>query len=187
MNSPTEIIFFKSHILNISSQSQDQRICHRKLTIFSGQTVELVWEHKSRGGNQERAISMGQCLSHTTELEWGRQDQTHRAVIPDLRMWTEIRRVKMRSYLSDKKASEEKTEEKLSAARYHTKPAPSCGTQGGPLQGLQNAPFNKDSSSFPIPTLPGSAQPGATFLLPNPFWLPGSPGDCAKQPWCNCH
>lgn len=36
-------------------------------------------------------------------------------------MWTEIRKGKMRSYLSDKKASEEKREEKWSAAMYHIK------------------------------------------------------------------
>lgn len=43
----------------------------------------------------------------------------------------------MRSYLSDKKASEEKTEEKLSAARDHIKPSPSCDAQGRPLQAFK--------------------------------------------------
>lgn len=58
--------------------------------------------------------------------EGGRIKHTHRIVIPDVRMWMEIRRGKMRNYLSDKKASEEKTEEKLSAARHLIKPSPSC-------------------------------------------------------------
>lgn len=71
--------------------------------------------------------------------EGDRIKRIHRIVIPDVRMWMEIRRGKMKNYLSDKKASEEKTEEKLSAARHHIKPSPFCHTHtrwtsGGPLK-----------------------------------------------------
>lgn len=60
--------------------------------------------------------------------EGGRIKHIHRIVIPDMRMWMEIRRGKMKNYLSDRKASEEIKEEKLSAARQCIKPSPSCHT-----------------------------------------------------------
>lgn len=91
---------------------------------------------KAAEKKQEQLVWDSAWATQQSLSEGGRIKHIHRVVIPDVRMWTEIRRGKMRSYLSDKKASEEKTEEKLSAARYHIKPSPSCGIQGRPLQGL---------------------------------------------------
>jgi len=53
----------------------------------------------------------------------------------------EIRRGKMKNYLSDKKASEEKKEEKLSAARQCIKPSPSCHTHKVDLCRVCNLPY----------------------------------------------
>lgn len=110
-------------------------------------------------------------------------------------MWMEIRRGKMRNYLSDKKASEEKTEEKLSAARHLIKPSPSCHAHKVDLWRAFQVPHLVRA---PVLTLPHpfhavhSQEPCSCYQILSAFLVPlvnaqSSPGatvtnqDCAKE------